>query len=168
MAHGPARIDSPDVLRELRAQFAKFDEACRQSLAACDAHVKTTDAWLANDQRIYLKQLLRKCDEAVLSAQRDYAKARWSATDLSRSSGVEEKRVLDRAKRKKEEVEEKVAALEKWTIRLEDAVDKMRKPLIALGNLLDFTTPRALARIDQMIDSLEEYLRPPPAPEGDA
>jgi hypothetical protein len=165
MSRKPARIDSPEILKELRVRFVKFDEACRQALAACDAHVKSTDAWLRNDQRLALKLQMRKCDEAVAVAQSAYEQARWGAIDLSRSSGVEEKRALDKAKRRKQEVEVRIDALEKWTLRLEDAVSKLRKPCIALSNQLDFSTPRALARIDLMLDRLEDYLRPAPTEE---
>lgn len=166
MTRKPARIESPEIIRALRVRFVKFDEGCRDSLSSCDAHIRATGAWLAHDQRLFLKLQLRKCDEAMAVAQREYAQARWGGPQsLSRSSGVEEKRALDRAKRRKEEVEAKMAALEKWVVRLDDQVDKLKRPCVALSNLLDHTTPRALARIDRMLDSLEEYLRPPP-PEG--
>ncbi len=159
-----ARIDSPDVLKELRVQFVKFSQACHQALSAVDSDVKSTDMWLTHEQRLFLKMQLRKADEAVTAAQRDYSTARWGATDLNRSSGSEEKRVLDRAKRRKEEVELKCNAVQRWSVHLDDQVGKLRRPCIALSNLLDHTTPRALAAIDRMLDSLEEYLRPPPPP----
>ncbi len=165
MSGKPARIDSPEVIKELRVQFAKFDEACRQALSGCDSEVKATDSWLRSDQRIFLKMQVRKCDEAVNVAQSEYNAARWGAADLSRSTGMEEKRALDRAKRRKEEADGRVAALERWSVRLEDSVDKLRKPCIVLSNLLNHNTPRAMASIDRMLDSLEEYFRPSP-PEG--
>ncbi len=162
MSRKPARIESPEIIKELRAQFVKFDEACRRALSACDAHVKSTDHWIQRDQMLFLKQNLRKCDEALIAAQREYSQAKWGANDLNRSSGMEEKRVLDRAKRRKEEAETRMAALERWKLRLDDEVGKLERPCISLTNLLDHTTPRALARIDRMLDNLEAYLRPAP------
>ncbi len=161
-----ARIDSPEILKELRVQFVKFSQACHQALSAVDSDVKSTEMWLTHDQRLFLKMQLRKCDEAVTAAQSDYSQAKWGASDLNRSSGVEEKRVLDRAKRRKEEVERTAAAVQRWSVQLVDQVGKLRRPCISLANLLDFTTPRALAAIDRMLDSLEEYLRPTPPEES--
>lgn len=162
MGHKDARIDSPDILKELRAQFLKFSQACHQALGACDSDVKAIAAWLATEQRMFLKVQLRKADEALTVAQRDYSQAKWGASDLNKSSGMEEKRALDRAKRRKEEVERRVAAVERWNVRLDDEVGRLRKPCITLSNLLDHNTPRALASIDRMLDNLEDYLRPAP------
>ena len=159
-----ARIDSPEILKGLRVEFLKFSQACHQALSSVDSDVKSTEMWLTHEQRLYLKMQLRKADEAVTAAQRDYNQARWGATDLNRSSGNEEKRLLDRAKRRKEELELKSAAVERWSVHLEDQVGKLRRPCISLSNLLDHTTPLALAAIDRMLDSLEEYLRPTPPP----
>jgi seryl-tRNA synthetase len=162
MAGKSARIDSPEILKEFRAEFLKFAQACRQALAAVDSDVRSADGWLSRDQRLTLKMQIRKCDEAVNNAQREYNQARWDQKNLSRSSGVEEKRVLDRAKRRKEELEQKAAAVEKWIVMLDDQVGKLNRPCLALSNLLDSTTPRALADIDRMLDRLDEYLRPAP------
>ena len=162
MGHKDARIDSPDVLKELRVKFVKFAQACHQALGSCDSDVKSTASWLATDQRMFLKLQLRKADEALTVAQRDYSQAKWGASDLNRSSGTEEKRQLEKAKRRKEDVERRVAAVERWSVRLDEEVGRLRKPCISLANLLDHTTPRALASIDRMLDSLEDYLRPAP------
>lgn len=166
MAGKNARIDSPEILKELRRRFVEFDQTCKNAVLACEGDVRAVQQWLAGEQQTHLKLQLRKCDEAVNLAQREYSQARWSATDLSRSSGMEEKRALDKAKRRKEEVEAKLKAVQKWAVLLDDKVGKLLRPVTSLAIQLETGTPQALSRLDRMLDHLEDYLRPEPPPEG--
>jgi len=160
---GPARIDSPEVIKEFRRHYAAFDQASRNALMGCAADVAATLAWLRSDQRLYWNQQLRKREEELNVAQSEYAQAKWASGrgDL-RSSGVEEMRALHLAKRRKEEVEQKIGAVKRWTALLEQQVEKLMSPVHALTILLDQSTPRVLARLDQMLEHLEEYFRQAP------
>ncbi len=70
MGHGHARIDSPEVIRELRAHFAAFDQTCRNAVMGCSSDVHGTMEWLRNDQRLYWRQQLRKREEDLVVAIR--------------------------------------------------------------------------------------------------
>jgi hypothetical protein len=162
MAQRPANIESPEVIKELRNRFVTFDQTCRNALMGCSADVHGTREWLRTEQRLSLKVQLRKCEEALVTAKREYEQARWAADKGGRSSGVEEMRALEKARQRKEEVERKVAAVSKWSAVLDQTVTKMMGPCNALTILLDQRTPQAMARLDQMLDRLEEYFRPSP------
>lgn len=164
MASGPARIESPDLIRELRRRYLLFDQACRNALMGCTADVRGVREWLRTEQRLGLRLQLRKCEEALNQARQKYEEARWAAARGGRSSGVEELRALEKARLRKEEVERKIAAVQKWSGILDQTIDKMMGPCHALGILLDQRTPQAVARLDRMEENLEEYFRPlPPA-----
>ena len=162
MTSGPANIESPEVIKEFRNHFAIFDQTCRNALMGCSSEVGGTREWLRSEQRLSLKLQLRKADEALLVARREYEQARWNARQGDRSSGVEEMRALEKAKRRKEEVERKIEAVNKWSAYLDQTIPKMMAPCNTLTILLDQRTPQALARLDHMLDHLEEYLRPSP------
>lgn len=162
MAHKHAHIESPEVIKEFRNHLAIFDQTCRNALMSCTAETHGTREWLRTEQRLSLKLQLRKCEEALVVARRNYEQAKWNAGDAGRSSGVDELRALEKAKLRKEEVERKAAAVKKWTGVLDQTINKMLGPVNSLTILLDQRTPRAMARLDQMLDSLEEYFRPAP------
>ena len=163
MAERPARIDSPEVIKEFRNHLAVFDQACRNALMGNRADINATTEWLRSEQRLHWKHQLRKCEEALNVAQQEYSQAKWaSGSGAIRSSGVEELRALQRAKRRKEEVEQKIKAVNTWSALLDQKIGKLMGPCNALMILLDQRTPQAMARLDQMLDSLEEYFRPPP------
>ena len=159
----PARIDSPEVIREFRRHFATFDQASRNAVMGCASDVQATLEWLRSGQRMYWSQQLRKRDEELNVAQSAYSQAQWaSGRGETRSSGVEELRALHRAKRRKEEVERKINTVNKWTALLEQQVAKLMGPVHALTILLDLSTPRVMARLDEMLENLEEYFRQVP------
>ncbi len=162
MSQRPADIESPEVIKEFRNHFATFDQACRNALMSCSIDVQGVQDWLRTEQRMHLKLQLRHCEEAMVSAKREYEQALWAAGRGGRSSGVEEKRALEKARQRKEEVERRIAAVKKWTVILDQTIPKMMGPCNALTILLSQRTPKAMARLDQMLDSLEEYFRQPP------
>ncbi len=160
MTQKPAHIESPEVIRELRKRFEAFDQACRGALSGCVADFNGTLEWLRNEQRTNLKIQLRKCEEALAAARGEYEQARWASSRENRSGVVEAMRALEKAKRRKEEVERKIEATKKWTVVMEQTAVKMLGPCNALTILLDQRTPQVLARLDRMLDNLDEYFRP--------
>jgi hypothetical protein len=163
MAEGPARIDSPEVIREFRAHFVKFDQAARNALLGLDSDVKGTFAWLRGEQLAYWKAQLRKREELLTRAQGELANAQIAASYSGKNSFVDEKRAVEKAKRMKEEAEQKIQLVRKWSVMAEQEVGKRMGPCNGLAILLDHLTPMALARLDQMVISLEGYLRDTPA-----
>ena len=125
--------------------------------------VRATLEWVRTEQRSYWNLQLRKRNEELNAAQAEYSQAKWASGrgDL-RTSGTEELRALQRAKRRKEEVEQKIQTIERWRALLEQQVGKLMGPVNALSIHLDRSTPRILARLDRMLENLQEYLRPAP------
>jgi len=52
--------------------------------------------------------------------------------------------------------------LNRWAALLDQQVHKLMGPVNALSILLDKNTPVTLARLDKMLENLQEYLRPAP------
>jgi hypothetical protein len=158
-----ANIDSPEVIKELRKHYSTFDQVARNALMGCASDVRSTLEWLKTEQRSHWGFQLRKCEEALNVAQSEYSQAKWASGrgDL-RTSGAEELRALQRAKRRKEEVEQKIQVLNRWAALLDQQVHKLMGPVNALSILLDKNTPVTLARLDKMLENLQEYLRPAP------
>jgi len=162
VGHGSADIESADVVKEFRIRVVEFDLRCRNALLGVDAEVKRTVDWLRNQQLPNCERQVRKCEEAVNRAMSEYLDAGWRSSYTGKTSRVEEMKALHRAKRRKEEAETKLAAVRHWTNVLDQTIGKMSAPCNALGILLDHMTPRALARLDKMLDNLEEYFRAKP------
>jgi hypothetical protein len=102
MPGGPANISSPDVIRRFRARFVEFDSDCRRALEASRGEVVRIEDWLRREQTAFWKSQLRKREEAVEKAKRDYMSALHNDGGFQgKKSAVDEKKLLDRALRAK-------------------------------------------------------------------
>jgi hypothetical protein len=114
---------------------------------------------------LYWKHQLRAREEALMAAKQECAQAQWASGRDVKTVSVEAQRALEKAKRRKEEAEQKLETVKRWTVLLDQRVAKLMGPCQALSSAMDQGIPRAMARLDQMLNHLEEYFRPPP---GDA
>lgn len=157
---GPAHIEGPEIIQEFRRRFLEFTGICQNALASLDSDVRSTSNWLKTDRVTHWKMQHRKREEAYNLAVNEYNRARDSTSAMGKASTVDEKKAMERAKRLKEEAEEHLQAVHSWIRLLEHQVEKLSGPCTALSIHLASVTPRALARLDQMLDSLDEYFRP--------
>ncbi|MHC4915355.1 MAG: hypothetical protein ACYTGB_07665 [Planctomycetota bacterium] len=154
-----ANVDSPEVIRRFRAKLVDFDETCREALDGIRVDVNRVLQWLRREQVGEWKRQLRKREELVEGARRRYFKALQDAAEAGKRGAVDEKKELERAERLKAEAEEKIRSVKRWAMVIEDRSAKMLRPCAALSGLLNSLTPKALERLDTMLDSLDDYMR---------
>jgi hypothetical protein len=159
MWHAGVRINTPDVIKDFRIQFVKFNEGCRSALSEVRAESENVQQWLTHEQIPHLKQELRKCEELVNQARSKYTFAKADSPAYGKSSAIDELKALKKAERRKEEVEKRLAAAKKWATLLDREATKLMAPINNLSNMLDVNVPKGLAKLDYMVRSLEEYLR---------
>ena len=161
MAGTPANISSPEIITRFRARFVEFDADCRRALEGSRGDVARIEHWLRQEQASYWKRQLRNREEMVEKAKRDYISAMHNDGGFQgRKSAVDEKKALDRALRLKAEAEAKIQAVKRWLLTIDKQVADFSGACLSLASLLDATTPRALARMDEMLDGLDGYMRP--------
>jgi hypothetical protein len=161
MPAGPANISSPEVIKRFRARMVEFDSECRRALEGSRSEVSRIEDWLRREQATYWKRELRKREEIAEQARRDYLSAVHNDGGYGgKKSAVDEKKLLDRALRRKAEAEAKVQAVKRWLMTIDKQVADVSGACLSLSSLLDSVIPKALARLDQMLDSLDEYMRP--------
>ncbi len=163
MAQGSAHINSPDVIKEFRNHFAIFDGICQQALSEMQRDVQRTAEWLGREQLVHWKKELRKRGERFTVAKLEYQRMRRVAVRSPQSTAIDAKIAFQKATRLKEEAEAKVRAVKKWMALLEHDAAELMGPCFVLAAQLDSLTPRALARLDRMVDSLDGYFRTAPA-----
>jgi len=157
-----AQIHSPDIITDFRIQFMKFEEACKTAVAEVRSDCGRVQEWLRHAQLQHWKQALRKIDDIVRRARSDYDMARHGSDYLRKPSYIEEQKALQKAMRRKEEIQRKLEATKKWGMRLDQQTKKLMGPINNLGGLLESSAPVARARLDKMVQCLEEYFRESP------
>lgn len=159
-----AHIQSPGILKKFREQFVKFASESQQALASVNGDVSRVSDWLRREQGAYWKAELRRREDLVQQARLEYLRAIQGDKVHAKVSGVDERKLLERAQRRKREAEEKIELVKRWSWTIDQKAGKLLQPCSSFATLLDQMTPQALGSLDRMLDHLDEYLRPSDAP----
>jgi hypothetical protein len=162
-----ARVKSIDALQAMSATLSNFHDDARSALDDLEMELRRALQWINQDCPGYWKQEMRLARDALTEAtlQLENAKMFRRITDEHKSF-IEEKKAVDRAKRRLHIAEEKVAAIPHWATMIERAVNEFRGSRSQFANWLDADYPRAVAMLSRMINDLEAYVRLE-APAGD-
>jgi len=160
MAHGPANIQSPDIIKMFRADFIKFTEECRRTIEDIQRDVSKTQHWIEREQLPYWKREINRRHEIVQRCKSEYAQARAESGPMGRNSGIDQKKALDKAIRMLEEAEQKTRTCKSWLMNIEQKAAKTLGPVTALSSLVYGLGPKAVNSLDSMLDKLDDYLRP--------
>jgi hypothetical protein len=163
MARGPAHIQSPEVIKRFRSSFIKFTEEGRKAVEDIQRDVSRVQQWLEHEQSAHWKRELRRREEKVQRARSEYNFARADSSPLRKKSCVDEKKAFDKAQRLREEAESKLQIVKKTLLTIEQRAAKAIGPCTILSSMLAADGPKALARLDTMLDKLDDYLRPRPS-----
>ncbi|UCD75885.1 MAG: hypothetical protein JSV91_02990 [Phycisphaerales bacterium] len=158
MAKG-ARVRSIDVIRRFRAALCTFIEEASVSLSEAQSEVQRTLWWLQNDQVRNWQQQIRKRSEKVAQAKSELYRAQMAPTsDGSRPSCVEERKLLARAEAALDEAETKLKRSKHWARVLDREQLMYRGQTQPLSSMLTADLPRAVAKMERMIENLQAYV----------
>jgi len=156
---GGAHVDSFEVVRDFRAAVATFADEARDALAIYDLELRRTLDWLLTYQPQAWQQEMRKAEEAVRVAKIELGRCRSQRLPGGgEPSCMEEKKILERAKRRQQFAEEKLIVTRKWGQNFTRDATQYTSQASQLGDLLDADLPRALALLDRVLLSLEAYV----------
>jgi hypothetical protein len=155
-----ARVKSIDALQGLSAALACFHDAAAGAMDDLEMELRRALQWINQDCPAYWKQEHRLARDGVTEArlQLENAKMFRRIADEQKSF-IEEKKALERAKRRLTIAEEKVAAIPHWAVMIERAVNEFRSSRSQFAGWLDVDYPKASAALGRMMTSLEAYVR---------
>ena len=154
-----ARVISIDVLERMVAALRVFEEEAAKALTDLDMEVRRAEQWVGEEQRDYWRNQVRRGEDQVAEARIALERARMFTTlPGERRSCVDEKKALDRAKRRLELSHEKVEAVRRWTHLLDRELLEYRGFIAQLASWLQVDLPRAVAVLKRMERALEQYV----------
>jgi hypothetical protein len=155
-----AKVKSIDALQAVTSALECFHDDASSAMDDLEMEIRRALQWINQDCRQYWKEELRKSRDGVLEAQRQLENARmFRRITEEHNSFVEEKKAVERAKRRMQIAEAKVEALPHWSVAIERAVNEFRGSRSQFANWLEADFPRAVAVLKRMISNLESYLR---------
>jgi len=153
-----ARINSVTALRDLKLALTDFIEQINIAFASVDAEIGRMGQWLQQERPAYYKHAVRRAEDAVTRAKSDISRKQYMRAPEP-VSVVEERKVLEKLKRRLEELQRKQDAVRKWGPRWEREAMMYKSTCRPLTECAQATLPRAIERLEKMAVAIEEYLR---------
>lgn len=157
-----ADVQSLEVLARVRSALVKFWEAASDALSSAEMETGHGLEWISQALPSEWKSELRRREQQVVEAQAELDRARMAIVRGEPPACTDQKVALAKAKRRREEAEDKLKLTKKWALKLEEEVRDYRLPTQQLTDFLAGEMPRALAEIDRMQAALAAYVSTPP------
>ena len=159
MAEG-ARIYSVDAVRSFRAALIKYAETGNTALTSADGDIDRVMGWLEREQATFWTGQVRKRHEFVVRCEDAVRQKRlFKGADGGVQSVVDEMKALAVAKRREEEAVQKVAAVKKAITVLRKEGQLYKGRVQKLGTTMASDLPKAVHRLDRMMEQVESYLQ---------
>jgi hypothetical protein len=168
-----AKVSSIDALPRLAAALQKFRGEGVSALDDLEAELRRGLEWIHHERKDYWTRELRRAQDALNQARIQLQQAQTLRRVADRTpSCMDEKRAVERARRRVETAQRKLAAVHHWIIALDRAADDFRRSRSQFATWLDIDLAQAVAALNQMSETLVTYISTksddePPAPEPD-
>lgn len=159
MTHS-ANITSLDSLSSLKAALVEFDAAVRHALVALELESRRPLEWIEHDRTRYWPAQVRKASDAVSEARLALARCETSSTDERPRDCYDERKALERAKRRLHLAEAKVEAVRRWRHQLKKHAEEFLVETARLRAYLDSDFSRAIGSLEKMLAALDQYVAP--------
>ncbi len=153
---GPAKVQSSDALLEAKAALQKFAEDAKAALTAVDADIARFHTWLNTDRVGHWSREIRKRNEEINQAKAAIMRKQLSAAP-NPASVVDERKALDRAKRRLEDAERRLASTKRWAVEFEKSAMLCRGSMSSVSEYVYREIPNATGRLERMLGLLEGY-----------
>ncbi len=153
-----AEVKSIDTLAFVKAALVAFGHETGQSLAEVEMQAQRIVDWICLEQAAYWKTEVRKASDGVNQAMKDLQHCRtYKKVGNNEPSCIEEKKALEKAKKKLARAEEKAEAVRRWTPVVRQQFQEAGVRLTRFREIIDVDCPKAVARLERMLVSLDHY-----------
>jgi hypothetical protein len=153
-----ADVKSLDTLAFVKAALAAYAHETSGSLDEIELEGRKAVDYITVDQAAYWKAEVRRCGDLVNQAIKDLEHCRaFKKVGDNQPACAEEKKNLEKARAKLTNAEQKAEAVRRWTPVVLQQYRETCVRLVHFREVVDVDCPRAIARVEQMLKSLEAY-----------
>ncbi|MFT5527348.1 MAG: exonuclease VII large subunit [Pirellulaceae bacterium] len=152
-----AKVSSIEALPQFKTALTRYEEGMRDGLTMLMLEVRRGLNWLENDRAPYWRREYRKASDRLTEARQVLERKELTINADDRPSCYEEKKQLEKAKRRLQYCEEKMDAVKKWVQITRQESEKFETQIARLTNFLDNDLSRATASLERMVGALDKY-----------
>jgi hypothetical protein len=159
---GEAHISDVAALEEFRRALIRFREELGVAIAEADSEIKSIFIWLERDRMLHWRRAVPRFEEELTSAKTAlFRKEMQTMGTGQRPSTIDEKKAVERMKRRVEDARERLEFTRRWLVTLERNVSLYKGAMAPVQALYDRELPDAILRLRNMTLALEAYLATP-------
>jgi hypothetical protein len=163
----PANVTSLDAVDDFRAALVCFKHEASTVLEGLEQQIYRLVQWIQQDQRQYWRHQSRRNEQQLQEAKLNLQRCLMlKQVGDQRPACIEEKRALERAKRRQQACREKTAAVRKWSRAILQVVFEYKAGVGPLRQWLETDAPQTLALLERIRRTLEEYVAAPSSPQA--
>lgn len=153
-----ADVKSLDTLSFVKAALASYAHETGQAIAEVELEGRRAVEYITVDMAAHWKAEVRRCNDLVNQAIKDLEHCRaFKKVGDNTPSCVEEKKNLDKARAKLANAERKAEAVRRWTPVVLQQYRETCVRLVHFREVIDVDCPKAIARVERMLKSLDAY-----------
>lgn len=157
MPQGAANITSIDAVRILRAALAQFGKEVGDALTALDLEGRRPLEWIDQDRSRYWPAEVQKATNEVSEARLALQKCELTIDGEDARYCYDERKTLEKAKRRLRLAEDKVQAVKRWRVKIHKEVQDFQVQIAKLRSYVDGDLLRGLAALGRMAEALDRY-----------
>ena len=153
-----ADVKSLDTLAFVKAALASFAHESGQALGEVELEGRRGVEYVTMDRAAHWKSEVRRAGDAVNKAIKDLEHCRaFKKVGDNTPSCVEEKKNLDKARKRLEYAERKEALVRRWKPVVEQQFRETCVRLVHFREVIDVNCPKAMAVLERMLRALDAY-----------
>ena len=155
---GQADVKSIDTLAFVKAALASFAHEAGQALGEVELEGRRGVEYVTMERAAHWKTEVRRAGDAVNKAIKDLEHCRaFKKVGDNTPSCVEEKKNLDKARKRLEYAEQKEATVRRWKPVVEQQFRETCVRLVHFREVIDVNCPKAMAVLERMLKALDAY-----------
>jgi len=153
-----ADVKSIDTIAFVKTALTSFAQETSQGVTEVEMQAQRMVDWICHDQAAYWKTEVRRAADQVNQAMKDLQHCRtYKKVGNNEPACAEEKKALEKAKKRLARAEQKQEAVRRWTPVVRQELQEAGVRLTRFREVIDLDCPRAMARLERMLRSLDEY-----------
>jgi hypothetical protein len=152
-----AKVTSFDAVHALRTSLVGFQGEARDAVTLLTLEVRRAVDWLENDRRRYWPEQARKAAQKLTVARNELERCQLKYGSEETPSCYEQKKAVERAKRRLRLCEEKIRVVKRWIQTVRRELNEFEGQIAQMNDTLDSDVPRAIATLERMLTALEKY-----------
>jgi len=153
-----ANVTSIDSVRSAKEALLKFCADVESALIAMEIEARRPLEWIEGDRARYWPQQARRASDQVNEARQALDRCQVRISSEDRPSCYDEKKALDKAKRRLQLTEDRVRSLRRWSAEMHKAAEDFSTQVARLRNYLETDLTKGIAAAERMAAALEKYV----------